>query len=91
MEMHIENARARCSKARRFEDDTPMRKAKAPEDLRSHRWFGATDLRSFGHRSRTLQMGYDLHDFMGKPVSPSSTPGATSIPATRISGRASRT
>jgi dihydroxy-acid dehydratase len=45
-----------------------MRKAKAPEDLRSHRWFGATDLRSFGHRSRTLQMGYDLHDFMGKPV-----------------------
>ena len=45
-----------------------MRKAKAPEDLRSHRWFGATDLRSFGHRSRTLQMGYDLQDFMGKPV-----------------------
>jgi dihydroxy-acid dehydratase len=54
--------------ARRWEDDTTMRKAKAPEDLRSHRWFGATDLRSFGHRSRTLQMGYDLQDFMGKPV-----------------------
>src|ERR687893_1172258 len=41
---------------------------KKPEDLRSHRWFGATDLRSFGHRSRALQMGYDLEDFMGKPV-----------------------
>src|ERR687893_610424 len=41
---------------------------KKPEDLRSHRWFGATDLRSFGHRSRTLQMGYEREDLMGKPV-----------------------
>ena len=39
-----------------------------PEDLRSHRWFGAKDLRSFGHRSRTLQMGYSREDFAGKPV-----------------------
>ena len=23
---------------------------KKPEDLRSHRWFGVKDLRSFGHR-----------------------------------------
>src|SRR5215218_1938494 len=38
------------------------------EDLRSQRWFGATDLRSFGHRSRMLQMGYDRDDFMGKPI-----------------------
>jgi dihydroxy-acid dehydratase len=38
------------------------------EELRSQRWFGATDLRSFGHRSRTLQMGYAREDFMGKPV-----------------------
>jgi dihydroxy-acid dehydratase len=30
---------------------------KTPEQLRSFRWFGAKDLRSFGHRSRTLQMG----------------------------------
>jgi dihydroxy-acid dehydratase len=37
-------------------------------DLRSQRWFGATDLRSFGHRSRTLQMGYAREDFLGKPV-----------------------
>ncbi|HKG73501.1 MAG TPA: dihydroxy-acid dehydratase, partial [Aestuariivirgaceae bacterium] len=41
---------------------------RSPEQLRSHRWFGATDLRSFGHRSRTLQMGYAREDFMGKPV-----------------------
>jgi dihydroxy-acid dehydratase len=39
-----------------------------PEDLRSHRWFGAKDLRSFGHRSRALQMGYTREDFTGKPV-----------------------
>jgi dihydroxy-acid dehydratase len=36
--------------------------------LRSARWFEADDLRSFGHRSRALQMGYDYPDFMGKPV-----------------------
>jgi dihydroxy-acid dehydratase len=41
---------------------------RTPEQLRSHRWFGVTDLRSFGHRSRTLQMGYAREDFMGKPV-----------------------
>lgn len=38
------------------------------EDLRSARWFRSDDLRSFGHRSRVLQMGYDYQDFMGKPV-----------------------
>lgn len=36
--------------------------------LRSARWFEAQDLRSFGHRSRALQMGYSYDDFMGKPV-----------------------
>ncbi|MDH4192068.1 MAG: L-arabinonate dehydratase [Betaproteobacteria bacterium] len=41
---------------------------KRPEELRSHRWYGATDLRSFGHRSRTGQMGYDRADYAGKPV-----------------------
>jgi dihydroxy-acid dehydratase len=41
---------------------------KQPEDLRSHRWYGAKDLRSFGHRSRTLQMGYSREDYAGKPV-----------------------
>jgi len=42
--------------------------SKKPEQLRSHRWFGANDMRSFGHRSRTKQMGYALADFQGKPV-----------------------
>lgn len=41
---------------------------KSPEQLRSHRWFGVNDMRSFGHRSRTKQMGYALEDFQGKPV-----------------------
>jgi dihydroxy-acid dehydratase len=41
---------------------------KTPEQLRSHRWFGMNDMRSFGHRSRTKQMGYALEDFQGKPV-----------------------
>jgi len=41
---------------------------KSPEDLRSARWFGGEDLRSFGHRSRAKQMGYAAEDFAGKPV-----------------------
>src|SRR6202040_3414014 len=41
---------------------------KSPEELRSHRWYGVDDLRSFGHRSRTAQMGYTASDYMGKPV-----------------------
>jgi dihydroxy-acid dehydratase len=41
---------------------------KRPEQLRSHRWLGVENLRSFGHRSRLLQIGYDRDDFAGKPV-----------------------
>jgi dihydroxy-acid dehydratase len=41
---------------------------KKPEELRSYRWYGAQDLRAFGHRSRTAQMGYDRSDYAGKPV-----------------------
>jgi dihydroxy-acid dehydratase len=41
---------------------------KQPEELRSHRWYGAKDLRSFGHRSRTAQMGLSRDDYLGKPV-----------------------
>ena len=41
---------------------------KRPEDLRAHRWYGVNDLRSFGHRSRTAQMGYERADYAGKPV-----------------------
>jgi dihydroxy-acid dehydratase len=45
-----------------------LSRRKKPEELRSHRWFGVDDLRSFGHRSRTAQMGYDRSDYAGKPV-----------------------
>ena len=45
-----------------------MAKKKTPEELRSFRWYGVQDLRSFGHRSRAKQMGYDENDFGGKPV-----------------------
>ena len=41
---------------------------KSPEELRSHRWYGVKDLRSFGHRSRTAQMGFTSQDYAGKPV-----------------------
>src|ERR671924_154397 len=41
---------------------------KRPEDLRSHRWLGVSDMRSFGHRSRLRQFGYDAEDWGGKPV-----------------------
>src|SRR4029078_6391968 len=59
-------------------------KRKKPEELRSHRWFGVKDLRSFGHRSPTVsavrdlralahrsrpaQMGDERSDYVGKPV-----------------------
>jgi dihydroxy-acid dehydratase len=45
-----------------------MKNNKRPEDLRSHRWLGVSDLRSFGHRSRLRQFGYDKADWEGKPV-----------------------
>ena len=44
------------------------RPRKTPEELRSHRWYGVNDLRAFGHRSRTAQMGYHRSDYAGKPV-----------------------
>jgi len=45
--------------------EKPMRRN---AQLRSARWFAQDDLRSMGHRSRMLQMGYDEADFTGKPV-----------------------
>ena len=41
---------------------------KKPEDLRSARWFAPDDLRSMGHRSRAMQMGWTAEDWEGKPV-----------------------
>ncbi|GHA16300.1 dihydroxy-acid dehydratase [Devosia pacifica] len=44
------------------------RQRKTPETLRSARWFAPDDLRSFGHRSRLMQMGYGPEDWTGRPV-----------------------
>lgn len=41
---------------------------KTPEQLRSYRWFGRDELRSFGHRSRAKQAGFGEADYAGKPV-----------------------
>ena len=47
---------------------TGPRTLKGPKSLRSYRWFGPDDLRSFGHRSRAKQMGFAAEDYVGKPV-----------------------
>jgi dihydroxy-acid dehydratase len=44
------------------------RPRKTPETLRSHRWFGESDMRGFGHHSRIAQMGYSREDYQGRPV-----------------------
>ncbi|MEI6382508.1 MAG: L-arabinonate dehydratase [Betaproteobacteria bacterium] len=41
---------------------------KTYSQLRSARWFAPDDFRSFGHRSRIMQMGYEPSDWVGKPV-----------------------
>jgi dihydroxy-acid dehydratase len=41
---------------------------KTIDQLRSARWFAPDDLRSFGHRSRMNQMGYDDQEYKGRPV-----------------------
>ena len=46
--------------------DTTTRKS--ADQLRSARWFAPDDFRSFGHRSRVMQMGYAPEDWKGKPV-----------------------
>ncbi len=45
-----------------------MTHRKKYEDLRSARWFAPDDFRSFGHRSRAMQMGLSHEDWEGKPV-----------------------
>ena len=44
-----------------------MRRISANQ-LRSHRWFGVNDMRSFLHRQRVQQMGFDREEFIGKPI-----------------------
>jgi dihydroxy-acid dehydratase len=41
---------------------------KTAKSLRSYRWYGPDDLRSFGHRSRAASMGCIQADYAGKPV-----------------------
>jgi dihydroxy-acid dehydratase len=41
---------------------------KTAAELRSARWFGPADLRSFGHRSRAMQMGYSPEEWTGRPL-----------------------
>ncbi len=41
---------------------------KTAADLRSHRWFGKDDMRSFSHRSRAKQAGFSAEDMTGKPI-----------------------
>ena len=42
-----------------------MTRRKTAADLRSHRWFGREDFRSFGHRSRAKQAGFSAEDLAG--------------------------
>ncbi len=61
-----ESQRSRESRER---GGTPMTtRRKRADELRSHRWYGVSDLRSFAHRSRTAQMGYSRSEYIGKPV-----------------------
>ncbi|MEO8531614.1 MAG: L-arabinonate dehydratase [Deltaproteobacteria bacterium] len=41
---------------------------KTPATLRSARWFAPDDLRTFGHNSRMMQLGYGDADYRDKPV-----------------------
>ncbi|WP_343117263.1 L-arabinonate dehydratase [Ostreiculturibacter nitratireducens] len=45
-----------------------MSQRKSYHELRSARWMAPDDFRSFGHRSRTMQMGYGPEDWEGKPI-----------------------
>ena len=46
----------------------PEELRKKPDELRSARWFGPADLRTFGHRSRAMQMGYAPEEWEGRPI-----------------------
>ena len=45
-----------------------MLEKKTPASLRSARWYAPDDLRSFGHRSRMMQMGYAPEDYLDRPI-----------------------
>jgi dihydroxy-acid dehydratase len=43
-------------------------KSRDKASLRSAAWFAADDMRSFGHRSRMMQMGYAPEDYLDRPI-----------------------
>ncbi len=43
-------------------------KRKTAAELRSARWFAPDDLRSFGHRSRMMQLGYSEEEYRDRPI-----------------------
>src|SRR6201982_166460 len=55
-------------------------KKKSPGELRSARWFAPDDLRSFGHRSRTMQMGYAPEECTARPVTATVNPWSAAQP-----------
>ncbi|WP_377272366.1 L-arabinonate dehydratase [Peterkaempfera sp. SMS 1(5)a] len=48
--------------------DTTGRRTLAPEELRSHRWYGGEGVRGFSHRARSRQLGLNPEEHLGKPV-----------------------
>ncbi len=46
----------------------PLSADRDSTQLRSYRWFGKDDLRSFAHRQRLQQIGLDRSEFLGKPI-----------------------
>ena len=50
------------------DNPTSTRMNRDPQSLRSWRWFGPDDLRSFGHRSRLKGMGFDDIDYRDRPI-----------------------
>ena len=68
-----------------------MTARRKPDDLRSHRWFGQSDMRGFGHHSRAAQMGYSRADYQGKPIiAIVNTWSDINVSATRTSASAPR-
>jgi dihydroxy-acid dehydratase len=48
--------------------DTQVTPKKRIEDLRSQRWLAGDGMRTFSHRARLAQVGWNRSDFTGRPV-----------------------
>src|SRR5262249_2756043 len=77
-------------KTKAFREEKRMAK-KRPEDLRSYRWLGVADMRSFGHRSRMRHIGYDSDAWQGQPAIALIDPGSAINPClTQLRARAEK-